>query len=80
MSVIVYLNSHNHDSIDIINIGGGFMTTFLIISLSIALLLVGTKYWNKITSDTFDICSHPLLLVFVMIIIFKIVEITQGKI
>ena len=77
MSIIAYLNSHNHNGVDVINIGGGFMTIFLIISLSIALLLVGTKYWDKITSDTFDVCSHPLLLVFVMIIIFRITEIIQ---
>lgn len=78
MSVVAYLN--NYDSVNIINIGGGLMTFFLIISLSIALLLIDTKYWNKFSSDTLDICSHPLLLVFIMIIIFKIMEIIQGKV
>lgn len=56
---------------EIVYIGGGLMTVFLIVSLLISLLLLDTKYWNKYISDTFETCYHSLLLVFVMILTFK---------
>ena len=56
----------------IINIGGEYMTVFMIVVLIMSLLLVGTKYWNKYISNIFDISSNPLLLTFVAIVIFKI--------
>lgn len=64
--------SNTQFSSDIIYIGGGFMTVFLIVSLIAALLLVDTKYQNKLISDTFNICSNPLLVIFVIIVMFRV--------
>lgn len=61
---------------EIIYIGGGLTTAFLIVSLLISLLLLDSIYWNKYVSDTFEICYYPLLLVFTMISIFKIISVT----
>lgn len=59
-------------SSDIIYDGGKLMTVFLIIVLIISLLLTDTKYWDKYISNMLDISSNPLLLIFVVIVIFKI--------
>lgn len=58
---------------DVINIGGEYMAIFLIILLSVSLLVSDTKYWNEYISNILKICSNPLLLVFVTIVIFKII-------
>jgi len=59
-------------SSEIINVIGEFMSLFLIIILSIPYLISDTKYWNEYVSNTIDICSKPLLLVFVAIVIHRI--------
>lgn len=64
--------SNTQFSSDIIYIGGGLMTVFLIVSLIAALLLADTKYQNKLTSDMFDICSNSLLVIFIIIVIFRV--------
>lgn len=57
---------------EVVNIGGEFMTVFMIVVLVMSLFLVDTKYWNEFTSSMFDANSNALLLVFVTIVIFKI--------
>ena len=68
MSII----SNSAYSPEIINVGGEFMTVFVIVILVMSLLLTDTEHWNKYISNMFDIGSNPLLLTFVAIIIFKI--------
>lgn len=68
MSII----SNSVYSPEIINVGGEFMTVFMIVVLIVSLLLTNTEYWNKYVSNVFDISSNPLLLTFVVIVIFKI--------
>jgi hypothetical protein len=58
-------------SVEIISVGEKFATIFLAISLLISVFLSDTKYWNKYTSDTLDICSDSMLIVFVMTVINK---------
>lgn len=58
---------------EIINIGGGFMTIFLIIVLIISWLLVDSIYRNEYILDILDTCSNPLLLIFIAIVIFKVI-------
>lgn len=55
--------------------GGALATISLIISSSIALLLVDSEYWNKWISSTTDMCTYPLLVVFAIIVIFKVIMI-----
>lgn len=66
MTIIAIIRDSN------IDIGGEFMTVFLIVSLVLALLLIDTKYWNKLSSTTLGMCSDSLLLTFIAIVIFKI--------
>ena len=58
---------------DILTQGGAIATVSLIVSLSIALLLSDSKYWNKWASSTLDTCSNPLLITFAVIVVFKII-------
>jgi hypothetical protein len=51
---------------------GEFATIFLIIIFSISFLISDTKYWNKYVSNTLNMCTNPLLLTFIMIVLFKI--------
>lgn len=57
---------------DVANVIGELVSIFLIIILSISLLVSDTKCWNKYISNTINICSIPLLLAFVTIVIHKI--------
>jgi hypothetical protein len=59
--------------VDIITQGGAIATVSLIFSLSIALLISDSKYWDKWASSTLDTCSGPLLVTFAAIVIFKII-------
>ena len=47
-------------------------TISLIISLSMAEILAESKWWNSWASSTLDMHSAPLLLVFSLIVAFKI--------
>lgn len=69
MSIIATENR----TLEIVNMGGVFITIFLIISIIVVLLCMNTKYWNKMVLDTIDICHNSLLLTFIAIVIFKIV-------
>lgn len=67
MSIVA--NVGNYYSIDIINIGGEFMTILLIISIVATLLLMNTKFWNKLVESTLTMVVTCLLLVFVLTLI-----------
>lgn len=69
MSIIIAENRN----LEIINIGGEFITIFLIVSIITVLLLMNTRYWDKIVLDTVDICHSSLLLTFMAIVIFEII-------
>lgn len=64
-------------TLETINIAGEFVTIFLIISLIAALLLSNSKYWNRLTSESFDICRYSLFLTFMTIVIFKIIMVIR---
>lgn len=59
--------------INVIIIGGEFMTVLLIISLFISVLTSYTKYWDKYRSRILDACIYPLILILIEIVIFKMV-------
>ncbi len=65
-------NVQNQFSLDILTTGGALATVSLIISLSIALLLSDSKYWDKWSAGTLDLCSNAPLVVFAAIVLFKI--------
>ena len=65
--------SNTNYPLDIINIGGEFITALLIISLIISLLLIHTKYWNRYNSNIIETCSYAMLVTFIEILIFKII-------
>jgi hypothetical protein len=65
--------SNTRFSVEDIAIGGELMTIMLIVLIMMSLLFVGSKYWNKYTLYTFDMCSDCLLLTFVSMLIIKIV-------
>ncbi len=65
--------SNGQFPLDIINTGGELTNIFLIILLSISLLVADTKYWNGYILNVLKTFSRPLLLVFIMIVIFKII-------
>ena len=60
---------------DITNIGGEYVSIFLIIILSISLLASDTKYWSEYISNILKTCSNPLLLAFIAMVVFKIMSI-----
>lgn len=57
---------------EVIDTGGAFATVFLIIAISVSLLLVESKYWNKYVSNTLDMYYYSALVVFIEIVIFNI--------
>lgn len=59
--------------INVIAIGGEFMTVLLVISLFISVLAPYTKYWDKYRSGILDACIYPLILILTEIVIFKMV-------
>jgi len=65
--------SNIDQSLEIIDIGGKFISALLVILIIILLLVSGTKYWNRYVSNIFDTCLNPLLLIFLAIVIFKII-------
>ena len=71
LTVITFVNGQ-HISVEQIALGGMFATISLIISLSMAEILVESKWWNSWASSTLDMHSAPLLLVFSLIVAFKI--------
>jgi hypothetical protein len=72
LTVTALTNVQNTFSVEQVVTGGMLATISLIISLSIAEVLVESKWWNKWASDTLEICNTPLLVVFAAIVLFKI--------
>jgi len=76
MSIVAIIsNTQTSFPVEIISQGGAFATVSLILSLSIALLISDSKYWNKWASSSLDVCSNPLLVCFAAIVAFKIMMI-----
>ncbi len=49
------------------------VTLSLVVSLSIALLVSDSKYWNRWASSTLGACSNPLLITFAGIVVYKVI-------
>ena len=60
-------------TVDVITQGGTIAAVSLIVSLSIALLVSDSKYWNKWASSTLNICTISLLITFAAIVFLKII-------
>ena len=58
---------------EVISQGGEIAIISLTISLSIALLISDSKYWNRWASSSLDSCSIALLVTFVFIVVFKVI-------
>jgi hypothetical protein len=71
--VAVLSNAQVSVPVEMITQGGAIATVSLIISLSFALLIADSKYWNSWAQSTLDISSKSLLLTFAAIILFKII-------
>ena len=72
LTVTTLVNAPNTFSVEQVVIGGMLATISLIISLSLAEVLVESKWWNKWASNTLEICNTPLLVVFAAIVAFKV--------
>jgi hypothetical protein len=70
--VAVISNTQISLPIEIILQGGAFATVSLIISLSIALLISDSRYWDSWAESTLDICTNPVLVAFAAIVAYKI--------
>jgi hypothetical protein len=69
-------NVQTQIALDILTVGGAFATISLILSASMAVVLVDSKYWNRWSSSTLDICTYPLYVVFAAIVVLKIMLVT----
>ena len=56
-------------------IGGVAATILLIILLSSQEIISASSHWNKKLSNSFNMATLPLLLVFAAIVVFKIIDI-----
>ncbi|MHC1575136.1 MAG: hypothetical protein ACXQTY_04970 [Candidatus Methanogasteraceae archaeon] len=72
LTVTTLVNAQNIFSVEQVVVSGMLATISLIISLSMAEVLVGSKWWNKWASNTLEICNTPLLVVFAAIVAFKV--------
>ncbi len=72
LTVTTLVNAPNTFSVEQVVIGGMLATISLIISLSLAEVLVESKWWNKWASNTLEICNTPPLVVFAAIVAFKV--------
>lgn len=59
--------------VDNITQGGVIATISLIVSLSIALLVSDSRFWNGWASSTLNICTSSLLITFIAIVLLKII-------
>lgn len=71
MSII----SNMQFSPQVIENGGMYVSIFLLVALSISFLISDTKYYNEWIRDILVLCTNPLLLILVMIVIYKIIMI-----
>ena len=58
--------------------GEKLATIFLIMILLISVFVSDTKYWNKYNSNTLDMCSDPMLIIFMMTIANNILTIIYA--
>ncbi len=65
-------NVQNTFSVEQVVICGMLASISLVISLSMAEVLVESKWWNRWASNTLEICNTPLLVVFAAIVAFKV--------
>ncbi len=72
LTVTAITNVQNTFPVEQVVTGGMLATISLIISLSMAEVLVESKWWNRWASNTLDLCNTPLLVVFAAIVLFKI--------
>lgn len=56
---------------NVANVEGEFVAIFLVVTIVASLLLAYTRYWNKYNSDTIDACLYPMLVTFIVTMIFK---------
>ena len=76
MSIVAIIsNTQTSFPVELISQGGALATVSLILSLSVALLIADTKYWNKWVSGNLDLSSNTLLVLFAAIVAFKIIVI-----
>ena len=76
MSIVAIIsNTQTSFPAELISQGGALATVSLILSLSIALLISDTKYWNKWVSSNLDFSSNTLLVLFAAIVTSKIMAI-----
>ncbi len=76
MSIVAIIsNTQTSFPVEMISQSGALATVSLILSLSIALLISDSKYWNKWASSSLDVCSNSLLVSFAAIVVFKIMMI-----
>jgi uncharacterized membrane-anchored protein len=61
--------------VDAITQGGIIATISLVVSLSIALLVSDSRFWNRWASSTLNICTSSLLVTFASIVVLKIMMI-----
>ncbi|PWB53638.1 MAG: hypothetical protein C3F06_05855 [Candidatus Methanoperedenaceae archaeon] len=71
--VALVSNTQTSFPIEIISQGGALATISLMIFLTIELLILDTKYWNKWVSGNLDSSSGTLLVLFVAIVVFNII-------
>ena len=72
LTVTALINVQNIFSVEQVVTGGMLATISLVLSLSMAEVLVESKWWNRWASNTLEICNTPLLVVFAAIVLFKI--------
>jgi hypothetical protein len=70
--VALVSNTQTSFPVEVISQSGAFATVSLILSLSIALLISDSKYWNRWASSSLDVSSNSLLVLFAAIVAFKI--------
>lgn len=58
--------------LEIITQGGTMATVSLVVSLSIALLISDSRFYNRQASSTLNICINSLLITFAAIVVLKI--------
>jgi len=70
-------NVQNLVSWEILTRSGTLAAILLLFLTSIALLLSDSTFWNKWASSTYEICAHPLMIVFAIVVLFKAISILQ---
>ena len=76
MSIVAAIsNVQTSFPVDVITQGGIVATISLVVSLSIALLLSDSRFWDRWASSTLTICTSSFLITFAAIVVLKIIMI-----